>query len=287
MAARKVGGGGGLSSTALALRDLGLLLLFSGSHSTLAGEPMKRLMGLPRRSLERPFFVFQAAALLHLMMAHWQPFPGPVLWDVRGTALGKALTLLWAFGFAFLLSATFAIDHFDLFGLSQAFGADINRALGLSVKRADGLAVRAHYAVVAHPIMFGLLCTFWGTPLMTAPRLLLAVYCSLYVISATKLLEEPRLKAQLGEGYTSYLSTVPSFCRLSSMCPKAAPPPLAAAAPLCARRAAPVPPAGRKGTLQEAARPHSHRRTRETRRGRRQLRATSLRKKEVEGNDDP
>ena len=63
-----------------------------------------------------------------------------------GTPLATGLFLaLFAFGFAFMLSATFAVDHFHLFGLTQASGVDINAKVGLA-PRLD------QYGVSLHPL---------------------------------------------------------------------------------------------------------------------------------------
>ena len=115
----------------------------------------------------------------------------------------------------FLFSATFALDHFHLMGLSQGLGVDINKALGMNAEtKKGGLAVRLHYSIVAHPIMTGFLLMNFGTPIMTAPRMMLAVVNSMYCILATKCIEEPHLEKLMGNEYTNYLRTVPSFCPL-------------------------------------------------------------------------
>jgi protein-S-isoprenylcysteine O-methyltransferase Ste14 len=202
------------------VRDLMLVLAFSVPHSLLSMPAVKKAMGLPH-AFERPFFVLQAALLLHAQMRLWLPVDGPMLWDARGTPLGSTLQASFYAGFIWLLSSTFALDHFELFGLSQSFGTDINLKLGLAPRRdSSGLAVRAHYALVAHPIMTGLFIVLWSAPVMSASRLLLASTLSLYIVLAVKLLEEPRLCHYFGKPYIDYLETVPTFC---PMMPKSRP----------------------------------------------------------------
>lgn len=194
------------------LTDVALLAAWMIPHSFFARSSVKKSMGLG--ALERPFYIFQATALLHLIMHLWQNFAGPELWDVtHNEGLSKAILGFFLFGFLWLLSSTFAIDHFHLTGLTQGFGMDMNKMLGLSpAAGADGVVKRAHYSIVAHPIMMGMMIGCWATPVMTAPRLLFAVLNTLYMVYAVKNFEEPRLKEMIGPGYTEYLKTVPSFC---------------------------------------------------------------------------
>lgn len=208
------------------LCDAALLLAFALPHSLLARASVKRALRLPE-AWERPAYVLQSAALLHMQMAAWRDFDGlGPLWDARGSAaLTAAILAVYALGVAFLATASFALDHFHLVGLSQGLGVDVNRALRLAPARGSGLVVRAHYALVAHPIMTGMLVCLWATPVMAAPRLLLAACSTAYIVLAVKLLEEPELVAALGAPYERYLERVPSFCPF---------------APPARRRAAPV-----------------------------------------------
>lgn len=196
------------------LKDTALLLCFAAMHSGLAMTSVKEAMGLPR-SIERSVFCLQAAICLHAQMLSWRPFSGPTLWDVRGSTVGTALQVSWAVGFIFLLSATFAIDHFELFGLSQAYGKDINRILGMAphprVSMTSHVIKHGHYSLIAHPIMAGFLLSLFSAPVMSAPRLLLTVVLSTYVVVATVFFEEPRMRAELGAEYAGYLESVPRF----------------------------------------------------------------------------
>ena len=148
------------------LTDVALLAAWMIPHSFFARSSVKKSMGLG--ALERPFYIFQvplrlvldtcptnrclwyvqcadpflnqATALLHLIMHLWQNFAGPELWDVtHNEGLSKAILGFFLFGFLWLLSSTFAIDHFHLTGLTQGFGMDMNKMLGLSpAAGADG-----------------------------------------------------------------------------------------------------------------------------------------------------
>jgi methanethiol S-methyltransferase len=211
---------GSASSADGLLTDLALLAAFALPHSILARTSTKAAHGMPV-AWERPFYVFQSTALLHAQMAFWRSFDGPTLWDLSAhAAASSVIHALFAFGFAFLLSSTFALDHFELAGLSQGFGVDLNAKLGLAAAAAKegGVVARAHYSIVAHPIMTGMMIGCWATPVMSAPRLLFAVANTTYMVVAVKCFEEPQLDATIGPAYGEYLSTVPSFC---PMFPKA------------------------------------------------------------------
>jgi protein-S-isoprenylcysteine O-methyltransferase Ste14 len=116
----------------------------------------------------------------------------------------------------FLFTATFALDHFTLFGLSQGLGFDINKALGMYPSTKAGISTRLHYGIVAHPIMTGFLMVFMGAPYMTRARLLFGVVNGLYAYGATKFIEEPYLIKTIGKPYEMYLSKVPGFCPFTS-----------------------------------------------------------------------
>eukprot|EP00163_Fabomonas_tropica_P025401 TRINITY_DN438_c0_g1_i3.p1 TRINITY_DN438_c0_g1~~TRINITY_DN438_c0_g1_i3.p1 ORF type:complete len:135 (+),score=22.65 TRINITY_DN438_c0_g1_i3:428-832(+) len=81
----------------------------------------------------------------------------------------------WAIG----ILATFNIDHFDLFGLKQAWGI----SLSLAPAPPDGgtgtqLSTSYLYCYVRHPIMTGFLIAFWAIPSMTMGQLLWSVACT-------------------------------------------------------------------------------------------------------------
>lgn len=193
------------------LFDIGLLLLFTVPHSTLARETTKKLMKLPER-IERPLFVFQSAALLHTQMHYWKNFDSPIVWDVTHF-VQKPIWILFGAGCLFMVTSSFALDHFHLFGLSQGMGFNINKSVGLAPKQQHNkLVARWHYALVAHPIMTGILTFLWATPIMTMPHLLLSSVNTVYILSAVILLEEPSLKKEIGHEYSDYLETVPRFC---------------------------------------------------------------------------
>ena len=213
------------------LVDIGLISTFMLAQAIASRASAKRILNLGTY-WERSFFVLQSAILLHSMMHFWQSLALPsgselVIWDVRGSFLEKLLLGLFIGGFATSFTSSFLIDHFELFGLSQGFDIDINRALGLAppdappVQASIGesppegssavVVCTGYYKYVAHPMMAGIIVGFWSTPFMTASRFLFAAFNTTYIILAVRLLEERDLQEKYGEAYEKYLDTVPRF----------------------------------------------------------------------------
>ena len=174
-------------------------------------------MGLPK-TFERSFFMAQTEACLLLLVTNFRDFDAPTIWDITSMGwLSTAIMTNFWLGAIVLVSATFALDHFELFGLSQGFGVDINKSIGLApVKKqvSSRVVTRWHYTIVAHPIMTGFLMMLWSTPVMTMPRLLLSTGYTVYILGAVRHLEEPDLLKDIGPAYAKYLKTVPKFIPL-------------------------------------------------------------------------
>ena len=213
--------GGAASSTAAGVAiDGALMLAFGVAHSLFARTSVKRAMRIPVE-YERSFYVLQSSALLHVQMAYWVDFGGGegTLWRFApGSGAATAACAGAAAGFLFCLTATLALDHFRLVGLSQGFGVDLNKTFGLAPKAdggdANGVVARWHYGIVAHPIMSGMMLLCVSTPVMTLPRLLFGAGNILYMYVAVTRYEEPQLEREMGAGYSRYLASVPRFCPL-------------------------------------------------------------------------
>src|SRR3546814_15316906 len=74
-----------------------------------------------------------------------------------------ALYGLCALGWLLVLSSTFLINHFDLFGLRQVWRHAQGRAPSLDTP----FVTRAFYRIVRHPLMLGFLIAFWAAPTMS------------------------------------------------------------------------------------------------------------------------
>jgi protein-S-isoprenylcysteine O-methyltransferase Ste14 len=191
---------------ALALTvNLGLILLFGLQHSVMAREGFKR--GLTRivpQHLERATFVLASWLVLALLMWQWRPLNGE-LWSVDNTALVAVLWAVNALGWLGVPFVSFLIDHFDLFGVKQAFNA-FRRA---SMER-QGFVTPLLYKYVRHPMMTCLFIAFWVTPHMSVGHLLLSLGMSAYILIGVHF-EERALARELGSAYVGYQASTPKF----------------------------------------------------------------------------
>ncbi len=104
---------------ALALAvDLALVVVFGIQHSVMAREGFKRSLVrvLPKR-LERSTFVLVSALCTAAIAFGWSPIGGDV-WTLHGPATLAVQGLALA-GYGLVVLASFAIDHFGLFGLRR------------------------------------------------------------------------------------------------------------------------------------------------------------------------
>lgn len=186
------------------LIDVGLLALFALQHSGMARPAFKRwLTRFIPESAERSTYVLMSTLAMAALMAFWQPLGG-VIWQLEAGAGATALTALYLASWLFLLYSTFLINHFDLFGLRQAWC----NLRGREMPRLS-FVTPALYRIVRHPIYVGWLGIFWFTPTMTVTHLLMAVGTTLYTLGAIKL-EERDLEEAHPE-YTQYKRKVPAL----------------------------------------------------------------------------
>jgi protein-S-isoprenylcysteine O-methyltransferase Ste14 len=185
------------------LIDAALLTVFAAQHSVMARRGFKtwwtRIVPL---EIERSTFVLFASAALMLLLWQWRPLGG-VVWQVDHAASRAALFAISASGWGLVLVATFLINHFDLFGLRQAWFA-----LRGQPYQAVPLATPWLYRVVRHPLYLGFLIAFWAAPTMTLAHLVFAVATSAYILIAIQL-EERDLVTEHGAGYETYRRRVP------------------------------------------------------------------------------
>ncbi len=185
------------------LLDVLLLAVFALQHSVMARPGFKRWWTrIVPEPAERSTYVLASSLALLLLFWQWRPIGG-VVWHV-GSPLGRAaLQGLFVAGWLTILVSTFLINHFDLFGLRQAW-------LHLRGKPYRPLAFGTPglYRHVRHPLYVGWLLTFWSTPTMTAAHLLFAVMTTAYILIAIQL-EERDLGDVHGEKYAQYRRDVP------------------------------------------------------------------------------
>lgn len=185
--------------------NLGLLSLFAIQHSGMARPGFKRLWTrIVPEPAERPTYVLLSTLCLALLYAFWQPIAGTV-WEVTSPVGSAVLTGLYLFGWVLLLYATMLIDHFDLFGLRQAWIAFRGRQYTNHAFRTPGL-----YKHVRHPIYVAWFVIFWATPVMSVGHLLLAGVTTAYIVLAV-FVEERDLVAHFGDVYRRYQRTTPKY----------------------------------------------------------------------------
>lgn len=189
------------------LIDIVLLGLFAVQHSGMARSGFKAwLTRWMSPAIERSTFVLSSSLVLILLFWLWRPLPG-VIWDVgAGWAFGL-LYALFALGWLIVLSSTFIINHFDLFGLRQVW----LRARGVEYTP-PAFVDSFYYRVVRHPLMLGFLIAFWAIPRMSTGHLLFAIATTGYILIAVRFLEERDLIAAHGDSYREYRQRVPMIC---------------------------------------------------------------------------
>jgi len=185
------------------LIDAALLTLFAVQHSVMARPWFKRAWTrLVPKPAERSTYVLLSSLALLLLFWQWQPIGGAV-WTVERPVLQMVIYGLYAIGWLLVLSSTFLINHFDLFGLRQVFLYLIGRPYTL-LKFGTPIL----YRHVRHPLYLGWLFAFWSTPTMTMAHLVFAIATTAYIFVAIQL-EEKDLMDTFGDDYRHYKKTVP------------------------------------------------------------------------------
>ena len=179
------------------LADLILLSLFAVQHSTMARQAFKRWWTrLIPPAAERSTYVLVSSLLLALLFWQWRPLPEAV-WRVGGWGAIALQGLFWC-GWLLVLISSFAIDHFDLFGLRQAYLNFRGMPCPPPEFRVSGL-----YRHLRHPLLAGFIVAFWATPEMTLGHLIFALATTGYMAIGI-LFEERDLIALYGEPYAEY-----------------------------------------------------------------------------------
>ena len=183
------------------LINVALLGIFAVQHSLMARPAFKRwwTQYVPK-PVERSTYVLFASAALILLFWQWRALPEP-LWSVSGLA-ADVLWGLNALGWTMVLTSTFLINHFALFGLRQVWAYASGKAIPETQFRTP-----LFYKLVRHPLYLGFLIAFWSAPTMSVGHLLFAVGTTGYVLLAI-FFEERDLVAHFGDTYRSYQQRV-------------------------------------------------------------------------------
>lgn len=201
----KSAGRGGDFSLASVLIDCSLIALFGLQHSVMARAGFKRCWTrFVPPPIERSTYVLFSDLALALLFAFWQPLPGDI-WHITDPIARVFIWALALFGAALMTAATFAIDHWDMFGLRQVWDYFHGRT-----SPDVPFQVPLLYRFSRHPMMVGVAIALWATPRMTAGRLLFVAGMSLYILIGIQF-EERDLHWRFGEVYDRYRRRVPMF----------------------------------------------------------------------------
>ncbi len=182
--------------------DLALIAMFGIQHSVMARPGFKaRWTKVVHPSVERSTYVLAAAIMLGVLLQFWHTIDGTI-WDIRGSAVAPVIWAMFGIGWAVLLLSTFLINHFDLFGLSQAWFHGVTRD-----EAPPNLREPLFYRYVRHPLYLGFVIAFWATPYMTMSHLLFAGGMTVYILVGIAH-EERDLSNYFGSAYDDYRKRV-------------------------------------------------------------------------------
>lgn len=191
------------------LIDLGLIFLFGLQHTIMARRKFKeKLTRIIPAAAERATFVLASGILMCLAVWFWQPVPGTV-WSVETTSTRLILWEFYLAGWAYLVVSTFVTNHFELFGLRQAY---------LYFRGIPHTPVKFiskwMYSYSRHPMMLGILVGLWAVPDMSITHFTLALFMSGYILVGV-LFEERGLIQEFGDTYREYKRNIGAFFTIS------------------------------------------------------------------------
>ena len=185
------------------LINVALLGLFAVQHSVMARPAFKAMLTrfIPTAA-ERSTYVLMSSLALIAVFRWWEPMGGNV-WQVQSPIRTALLLAGFAAGWLTVLTTTFLINHFDLFGLRQVWKYFLRQNY-IALK----FVTPGPYKLMRHPLYVGWILTFWCTPNMTMAHLVFAVMTTVYILVAIQF-EERDLVAHHGTDYLEYRRRTP------------------------------------------------------------------------------
>jgi protein-S-isoprenylcysteine O-methyltransferase Ste14 len=182
--------------------NLLLMSVFAVQHSVMARQGFKQwwTQFVPK-SVERSTYVLFSSLALILLFWQWRPIPA-VVWHIDNPQIAMAMIGLSFVGWLIVLSSTFLINHFELFGLHQVANNLVAREMPTPRFRTP-----LYYKFVRHPLYLGFIIAFWVAPTMTIGHLLFAAVTTAYIFVGI-LLEERDLVDLFGDDYRRYRDRV-------------------------------------------------------------------------------
>lgn len=182
--------------------NLILVFLFGLQHSVMARLSFKQLFtGQIPIATQRSTYVFFSAIALSILLCFWQPIQ-IIIWSVDNIQLKYLIWGLQSCGWIYFILATFAINHFDLFGLRQVYFYWKEQTY-----KEFPFMKRWMYNFNRHPIQTGLLIGVWATPYMELDHLILSATFTCYILIGIAF-EERDLIRTYGEEYQRYRAEV-------------------------------------------------------------------------------
>ena len=192
-----------LAGLSAVVANLALVTIWGLQHSVMADPDFKRLwIRIVPPAIERSTYVLIVGLVTFALLALWSPMT-LVIWDFSGTLLGAVLFAGYFAGWSITLFSTFLINHFELFGLQQAW----QRVRRVTPKE-QSFVTPLLYKLVRHPMMSGILIALWCAPALSVGRLLFNIAMTAYILIGLRH-EEKTLVDELGDEYRDYQAATP------------------------------------------------------------------------------
>lgn len=187
------------------LVNIGIIVLFGLQHSLMARRGFKQFARrLIPTEAEPSVYVLLTCAALAVLFRFWQPLDF-VIWEMQREWARGVLTGMFAFGWILVGIAIWLTNHFDLFGVRQAWAFFRGKRY-----QQPPFTTRGPYRFSRHPLYLGWLFAFWSAPTMTVGHLLFAGLMTAYLVVAIPY-EEADLVRTFGKRYLQYRQRVPKF----------------------------------------------------------------------------